>query len=250
MLLFALIACTAEPAPERVEELVVYGFANFDAPDRIGGVVSPLSTWVDDHVEELAAGYVVDALSADDLVAAGLLDADVEGILGALGAATYQVDVHEVARATSSPKRTEIYEATTSYRIVSEEGDRDCFLAGDCPRYTFTADEVSTVPVLGDSERRLTTEYQWLEGHDDVLALRQLAPEPTVFSSPLMEVDQQYGFVLLEPLPGGGTRRTEAFWVDARFLGASAPEGFTVSQAVGRMQDSADQIDAWIQGTR
>lgn len=248
MLLLLALACTAEPAPERIEDLVVYGFVNFDDPTRVDALVEPLSAWVDANGEGLEDGYGVASLTEADLRAAGVHDAEVDGILGALGVATYAVDVDDVAAAITSPERADIYAATTVFDVLDEEGDRACFLARTCPRYAFRAHEVTSVPLLGDSERELYTELAWVDAHPGVLAVRQLVPEPTVFAVPLLAVDQQYGFFVLEPGPQGGTRRAEAFWVDAKVIGLEVPEGYAVDQAVGRMQSSAAEIDAWYLG--
>lgn len=248
MLLLLALACVAEPAPERIEELVVEGFVHFDDTVRLASLVPPLSRWVDHNGEGLTAGFGVDALGAADLRAAGVADVDVDGILGALGVARYAVDPARVAEAITSPDREAIYAATTVFDVLDETGDRACFLAKACPTYAFSAHEVTSVPLLGASERVLHTALRWVPDTEGVLAVRQLVPEPTTFEVTLMAVDQQYGFIVLEPMSDGGTRRSEAFWVDAQVLGLEVPEGYAVQQAVSRMQSSAGEIDTYFLG--
>ncbi|MBW1879023.1 MAG: hypothetical protein JRJ84_11720, partial [Deltaproteobacteria bacterium] len=65
------------------------------------------------------------------------------------------------------------------------------------------------------------------------------------FSSNLMRVYQQYSFAMVY-VDGDGSRRMEAFWVDAEIIGMDVPEGFAVNQAIKQMHDSAELIDDFV----
>lgn len=247
-----LTACApAVEAPEDVESLMVFGFVHFDDDAHLEAMVDPVFAWLDTEGEQLTdEGYAVDLLTADDLADVGVPDPDTEGVIGALGAAAYRSDVDTVADGITHPEKDAIYEGTTAWTIVEEEGDRDCFLTRACRRYAFTAEEENRIPVLGRSWKTTTAHLRWVtppSGGPDVLAMRQLTPEPIDFGSPVLAVDQQYGFSMLRP-EADGTTRVEALWVDARVVGLELPEGWAVAQAVGRMQQSADDLDAFFAG--
>lgn len=250
VLLIPCIACTAVDAPEDVAEAMVFGFVNFERPGHVEAIVDPVDAWAASPDAAPGAGFSVDDLTGDDLEAVGLMPREGLTILGALGSAQYRADTVQIADGISSPKKAEIYEGTLRFDILDHDGDRACFLAGDCDAYTFVAEEEAAIPVLGTSVRTVTTELTWHEDEDGVrfLAMRQLVPEPTVFSSPVMDVLQQYGLTMFRPKPEGGTARIEALWVDAFVLGSSVPEGLAVSLSAGRMQKSADDLDLFFLG--
>lgn len=235
----------AVPAPDNIEALVVYGFTEFEREGALEEVSDKLFPWVDDNEEGLKQGFGVDALDSNHLSSAGVTNQGAERIVGALGSALYRVDPVRVADGISHPRKQDIYEGTTAWEIL-ESGDRDCFLAQSCDAYTFKARETADVPVAVSSIRVVTNEMRWVPdaAGDVMLAIRQLAPEPTDFQVKLMAVDQQYNFILVRPHEGG-SQRIEAIWVDAKVLGVAVPEGEAVRQAVSRMQKSADDIDAF-----
>lgn len=236
----------AVDAPDDVEGMAVFGFVHFQQPDHVDAVALPMFDWSLDEHEALADGYAVDALTADDLADVGVDEPDIQGIIGALGRATYVSDPVRVAEGVSHPHKDALYAGTLAFEVTAEDGDRDCFLARTCASYAYTAIETSTVPVLGQSVRTIRSELQWVDttAGAEVFAMRQLVPEPTDFTTPLLAIDQQYGFTLVRATDTG-SERLETFWVDAKVIGLELPEGFAVHQAVGRMQASADDLDAW-----
>lgn len=246
-------ACApAVEAPVDVADMMVFGFVGFEEPDHLEALVGPLFSWVDGATEQLDEdGYAVTSLGVEDLAAVGVSSADVTGVIGALGTARYVIGLDEVAAGITHPHKDEIYEGTTAWTVTAEDGDRDCFLRRACDHYAFVADEENRVPVLGASWKTTDAQVRWVqpeEGGAAVLALRQLTPDPIEFASPILAIDQQYGFTMLREEPDGGVLRVEAFWVDARVLNLELPEGFAVAQAVRRMQASAADMDAYFLG--
>lgn len=246
----ALAGCApAVQAPDTIEEMVVFAFARFDDPPALGAVAPEIRAWADTHETDAADGFAVAQLAPGDLEAAGVRAPDVDDLLGALGIADYRAPLDVVVDAITSPDRASIYPNTESFGVSEVDGDRTCFLAGDCLSYAFTSTETTRVPLLGRSDRVVRNALRWVDDEAGVrwLVMRQVAPDGVSFRAevPLMAIDQQYGVVVLGPRPDGGVRRVEAFWVEARVLGADVPEGFAVQLTVRQFQDSADAIDAW-----
>lgn len=242
-LLLASAGCVVVDAPETLEELVVFGFVHFDEDEAFlratGDNLIPLA---EEHLDELRDGYYVDLLDADDLGAAGVEAPDVTGIIGALGAADYRHSVRDVTWVVTREDKAELFDTVVSYSILEEEGDRDCFLDGHCRRYSVTATEVNTIPILGQAETTQYRQYRWVRLSDgrQVIFSRGINPDGVELSSDILEVDQQYSFYCSYPAPEDA-RRLDALWVDARFLGAELPEAFAVDQAVSEMQAGADR---------
>ena len=240
-------ACQVVDAPESIEELVVFGFEHFDDDasflEAMGRNLFPL---VDEHLEELAEGYHVDALDETHLAAAGVDSPDAVSIIGALGTAHYVHELEPVLCGVLYPDKVEIFDNYLQYD-VSHDGDLGCFLGGECERYGSLAEQIVEVPVLGEATQTVRRDARWIEprGEPPFVVIRSLAPDPIEFTTTLMAVDQQYALVVLQPL-GVGTRRIETFWVETRFLGIDVPEYFAVTTAVTEMQDQADRIDTWL----
>ncbi len=259
VLLSLVLGCRpAVQAPTDIEAMMAFGFVHFDDPDHLEAMVDGAFTWLEDErarAREAGTpstvddeGYAVDQLTPADLEAAGVPGVDVDGIVGALGAVSYVIEAPLVAAGITHPDKGAIYEGTEQWEILSSEGSREDFLRGESDRYAFVASEVSRIPLLGTATRTTESALRWVVGDASgarFLAMRQLDPDPTDFTTPLLAVDQQYGLTLLADAPDGGTLRLEAIWVDARVLGAELPEGFAVRQAVGRMAKSAADMDAY-----
>jgi len=235
--------CVVVHAPDTLEELVVFAFVHFDEDEAYlratGDNLLPLA---EGHLEELREGYYVDLLDGEDLDGAGVDSPDVDGIIGALGAADYRHGLDDVLWINTHPDKAEIYDSVVSYQASDEDGDRDCFLERSCRSYSYTVDEVVTAPIVGDATQRYRREFRWVELSDgmEVLFSRALNPDGIELSTEVIEVDQQYSVYCMYP-SGDFGRRLESFWVDARFLGAEIPEAFAVDRAVSEMQDSADR---------
>ncbi len=244
-----LVGCKVIDAPENVEELVVYGFVHFDDDiDYLEAVGEKLFPAVEDLDEELEEGYFVDLLTAEDLEQAGVEAPDTEGIIGALGRSVYGYDLVPVACGIAWPDKanTEAYASYVEYAF-EDDGNRDCFMAGECEWYEHSASQVIEIPILGEATQTFERAFRWVEPRDGVpwIAVRLLSPTPIDFNTQILAVDQQYSFFALYP-DGGTTSRVEAFWVEARALGFELPESFAVTNAVNEMQDQADQVDAFL----
>lgn len=247
-----LLGACAPPvqAPERAEDMMVFGFVNFDEPGLVELLVDPLTAWAPDHLDQLTEGYEITALNAEDVASAGVPGVDADNILGAMGRAEYSVDPVKVAYGISYPHHEEIDENTLEYEVTDTEGDLDCFLDQRCDRFAYHAHEVAKIPLLGQSTRTYHQQMRWLDvtdGTGPVLAVRQIGATPIEFKlKGILEVDQQYGFTLIYPT-AEGARRIEAFWIDARILGdLNIPPGFAVRQAANAMSSTADAFDVWI----
>ena len=248
-ILLLLGGCKVVDAPETLEALVVFGFVHFD--DDIAyleAVGEGLFPEVEAHADELAEGYFVDLLTADDLALAGVEAAQTEGIIGALGRAEYTNGLDPVLCGMTWPDKANT-EAFGSYRSfeVEDDGNLACFLARECDRYDTVATQTVDASILGEATQSFQRSFRWVEpaDGDPYVVSRLLAPEPIAFSTEILAVDQQYSFVVLHS-DGGHTRRIETFWVEARALGFELPEGYAVSSAVKTMQNQADEIDAFI----
>lgn len=244
-----LSACKVVDAPDALEELVVYGFVHFDDDiDYLEAVGEKLIPAVEGLDEELTEGYYVDLLTADDLALAGVESPETEGIIGALGRSEYTHAIEQALCGMSWPDKanSESFGSFLDYQL-EDDGNLDCFLAGDCERYDTSASQTVEVPFLGEATQSFERSFRWVEPRDGepYVVSRLLAPEPIEFSTEILAVDQQYSFVLLYP-DGSGTRRIESFWVEARALGFELPESFAVTNAASTMQTQADEIDAFL----
>jgi hypothetical protein len=243
--------CKVVDAPDALEELVVFGFVHYDEDiEYLEAVGEKLFPGVEGLDAELEEGYYVDLLTADDLAQAGVEDPETEGIIGALGRSVYTNDLIPVVCGISwlDKSTAQAYENYSSYE-AQDDGNRDCFLAGECERYDQTASQVIEIPILGEATQTFQRSFRWVYPDDGEpwIASRLLSPQPIEFTTEILAVDQQYSFFALYP-DGGVTSRVEAFWVEARALGFEMPETFAVANAVTEMQTSADRVDAFLDG--
>ena len=239
--------CKVVEAPDTIEELVVFGFEHFaDDAEYLEAMGTNLFPLIEEELEGLDTGFHVDSLEASHLEAAGVEAADVTAIIGALGAVEYQHDLDEVLCAVTYEEKMEIFNHFVEYNVVRQT-DVDCFLEHTCDSFTVTYYQIVTVTLLGDSTQTVTRTFRWVEAEDGsfYVVSRGLSPDPVEFNTTIMEVDQQYDLSILQPVDGE-IRRTDAFWVEARFLGADLPEYFVVDTAVDTMRDHAETIDTFI----
>lgn len=249
MLVLLLIGCNVVDAPEDLEALMVYGFDNFDRDEEfLAATGTNLFPLVDAQFEAVAEGYRVNSLTSDNLVSAGIETTDVSSILGAMGAANYRHPIAEIlVPVLADEERVEMFEQIKAYTVDSETGDRECFIAGDCDRYDFTATQTVAVPLLGDSTQTFDAGYRWIhpdEG-DAFVVIRTLSPGGVAFDTDIMIVNQQYGLAVMFPFEGNA-RRVEAFWVDADIIGMDVPEYYAVEQAAKSMAEQAERVDDWL----
>jgi hypothetical protein len=239
-------------APDDLEELVVYSFVNFDNEDAevLVAAEANIIPEVNTHEDEMAEGFLVNSLTAADLEAVGVTDPDVTEIVGALGVVDYRHSLDEVLGPITSENKDQIFDNFLEFEIL-EQGDRDCFLSGECERFDQKIHEVTNVQLIGDADRTYTNSLRWLNGEETPRAvmIRQLNPDPVEFegSALNMTVFQQYSFVLLYE-EGGHARRVEAFWVDFELVGMNVPDNFAVANSVNQMAAQAEKIDAYLDG--
>jgi hypothetical protein len=252
-LLVALLlsGCKVVDAPDSLEELVVFGFVHFDEDaSYLEAMGEKLLPAVEEHEDELAEGYYVDLLTAEDLATAGVEEPETEGIIGALGRSAYQHAMVPVVCGITWPDKdeTQAYDNYLDYELI-DDGNRDCFLAGECDRYDHSATQIIDVPILGESTQTMERSFRWVRPAEGEawIASKLLSPTPVEFTTSILAVDQQYSFFALYP-DGDIARRVEAFWVEARALGAELPEAFAVDMAVGEMQTQADRVDEFLAG--
>jgi hypothetical protein len=245
MLLLAAAGCEVVDAPEDIEELVTWGFEHFQEQEEyMVAMGDNLLPQIDERFDEVSEGWRVDNLADRHLEAAGVESPDTVSIVGALGAVDYEHELHDVICLVHHPQKDELWpDYYVSYE-VTEDTDRGCFLAGDCDDYEAVVEQSVEVPFLGLSTQTLTRQVRWIHPDDGeaYVVERVLSPTPVVFDTEILEVDQQYSFVLLVP-HGTGTRRVETFWVEARFLDAEVPDYFAVENAVSSMHSQVDRID-------
>lgn len=242
-----LSACQVVEAPDALEDLVVYGFRYYDDGELyLEATHEKLTPEVDAHLDQLAEGYLVSDLAADDLAASGIEGADVDNIIGALASVTYTHGLQEVVEVLTRADKAEVFDDTLVYEVLETTG-RACFVERTCDTLDVRVHEVTTVSLLGEAERTFDMSYRWVEAPDgsQVVYQRTLNPAPITFSSNLIKVHQQYQLVALYP-DGAGARRVEAFWVDAEVVGIDLPESLAISTTVNTLEDQAAAVDAFL----
>lgn len=242
--------CTVVDAPQTLEELVVFGFVHFDESEAfLRATADNLIPLAEEHLEELQDGYYVDLLTTEDLEATGVESPEIEGIIGALGSADFRYPVLDVIQLQTRADKADLYDNIDEYIIDEIDGDLDCFLDGHCRKIAMTLTEVTVLPVIGAASSTHLRELRWVRITDgrEVLCSRGLNPAGIEFTTPIIEVRQQYSFYCSYPAPINA-RRLEALWVDAYLLGADIPIAWAVDQVVGEMQANADRVSDLLDG--
>lgn len=246
---FALQGCKVVDAPDSLEEVMVYAFTNYDESDSyLEAAEENLLALVATQEAELATGYRVNDLTAENLAAAGVDAGDLEGIIGAMGLVDYTSAIDDVVEAVSATNKSERWPDNFDTFEVTDSSDRPCFLAGDCDRLDQTVHEVANlVAPVNSAERTYDVSFRWIQAADQPQAvfIRQLSPDPVNVGWDAMAIHQQYSLVMLWQ-DGNATRRVEAFWVDAEFIGIDIPDTFAVDSAVSQMGKQAENVDNWI----
>jgi hypothetical protein len=244
-LLLALgCGCTVVDAPETLEELVVFGFVHFDESEAfLRATADNLIPLAEENLEELQDGYYVDLLTAEDLEATGVDAPEIEGIVGALGSADFRYPVLDVIRLQTRADKADLYDNIDEYIIDDLDGDLECFLDGHCRKIAMTLTEVTVLPLVGAASSTHRRELRWVRLTDgrEVICSRGLNARGIEFSTPIIEVRQQYSFYCSYPAPINA-RRLEALWVDAYLLGADIPIAWAVDLVVSEMQANADRV--------
>lgn len=252
-LLLLSTGCQATRAPEAWEDLVVYGFVEYEGRETaLRDLFDGAVTTADANPEAFAEGYAVTALGTDSLEEAGVVGLPAfEGappaILGASAATAMRADFDAVIEVVTSDRLEEVYGLTVQYDAENTT-DRDCFLAGDCDTFQFDGYRVNT-SFFGETRQSFVRQFRRVEADDGtpVVVQRTLSPTGMEIDSALFRVHQHYDLSLLWP-GDSGTRRIETFWVQAEIIGADVPETVALSQAVRAMHQSAEELDAYLLG--
>ncbi|MCA9569239.1 MAG: hypothetical protein KC656_15425 [Myxococcales bacterium] len=247
-LLALLGGCRVIDAPDNLEELMVFAFDGFEDERVMRASVDELLPLVDENLAELEDGYLIDQLTVEDLASIGVEVESTENITGAMGRVPYRHGVDDVMQVVTAENKDEIMDHIEAFEVV-DQTDRECFFAHTCATYTQEVRETARVAILGASERHYTHTARWIDHPElgPIAAIRALSPEPIEFTSGLARVDQQYGLAFVVP-EGDAAVRIEAFWVDAVALGIQLPDGFAVNTAVNQMANTAEMIDAILDG--
>lgn len=241
--------CRVVDAPDNLEDLMVFTFAHFDDDDAFlieaGEALQPL---VVQHIDDLSGGYRINNPTEDDLVQAGVPEPDLTHIIGALGQADYRHDIDTVLEVLTHPAKDQIFDDYTHFDLL-DSSNRACFLSRECETYEIRVEQTLKIPLLGQSDATYTQVYRHVEGPDGLpyVFSRVVNPEGVTFSSAIVDVDQQYQVYAMYP-HAGGTRRVEAYWVEAQFVGLEIPDSVAVDQFASSLDNWAEQIDGYIDG--
>lgn len=247
-LMGTLVACHVVDAPADLQDLEVYGFVHYgERAEYLAATASGIEPLAATYDAQLREGYRVTDLTADDLALAGVEAEISSSVVGMAGRVDMTSDVTQLADTWTSPHLDEVLEVTLAYEVLAEEGERDCFVAGDCETYAVDGWRQNDMGLFGTSEQSFRREFRWTVTGDDVpaLAIRELCPEPSDISSGLLAVHQQYSFSLMFP-DADGTVRVDAFWIDAEAIGIEVPDGLALQMAVQAMQRTAEDVDAYV----
>ena len=248
--LLLLLACKPPEAPDTIEEMMVYGFTNLEDDEAILALADKLIPWMQDNRAELEEGYQVQDLSVEDLAAAGIEDAQVDGVIGAAVGLYYAFPVDDIAFGLTYPEQTEIFEKYLSYERL-EETDRACFLDRSCPEHTCLNDVHIDfgAGIEGWNHWTQTLRRVDSEAWGELMVRRVLGPDPSEFSVDWLEVPQQHGFSFVYN-EAGAAIRVQTVWVEGRIVGADVPETFALSLGMNGMRKSAEDLDAWLAENR
>ena len=133
--LLLLMACAhqREPAPEDVDGLSRWLFANYDDPELLGEGMANLAPWLvaDAGSETSQDGYVLSDFTAEELIAVTYPDRDLTAMVGVAVPGVSPFDV--VDHAGLIVLADQIWNEPTSYEVydrVLTEGDGAAFAAG------------------------------------------------------------------------------------------------------------------------
>jgi hypothetical protein len=243
-----LSGCRVVDAPTSLQELAVYGFVHFDSDKgEPEAAVEGLQREFGSLQEDLGEGLRVNSLATEDLEIIGVDQELTEGVLGSAATVRMASSLDDAARAWSHPHLDEILEATLEFEILSEDGERTCFLSRECETYVYDGSRLLDMKLLGTATQEFRREFRWVEDSDDerLLTVRELAPAGAEISSGLVAVHQQYSYTVFWG-EGDGTQRLEFFWIEAEAVGLDLPDAFALDLAVDSMKETAEQLDAWI----
>ncbi len=94
--------------PDSVEEMVVFAFREFATEGAVELVANDVHAWTDAHEEDAREGWFVADLTPEDLADVEGVAGPLDGLIGALGLATYRSDLDPVLEAITSPDKATI----------------------------------------------------------------------------------------------------------------------------------------------
>jgi hypothetical protein len=246
-LLVLVTGCKAVDAPERLEELVVFGFVHhLDDEAFPRAAAEGIDALRVEHAAALIDGLRVDDLGQEDLDEAGVETTVQKGIVGVAATSEYASSLDQIAVAWTWPDMSEVLQSTLDYRIDHRDGDRDCFVAQDCDQYAIDAWRVTDAGLFGDATSEFRREFRWVPSDaGTVLAVRDLVPEKVEMSGGVVAIHQQFAYTLWFPA-GSGTQRFDAFWVDAEVIGLDVPDTFAIDLAVSSLGKAAEDVDRFV----
>lgn len=245
-----LLGCGPTQAPLDIEEMLTYGFVQYDERlDRgLRDLGENLIPWVNAHFEEAEAGYTVGSLTAEHLADVGIERELEAGIVGAVIGIDYDISMDTFAWALAHPNQTEIFPAYLEAERTTED-DLDCFRSRECT--WFRAHDVlhtSLVESLGwEAWSEMDVNLRWLTLADGtpVIAHWNFVPDPITLNTDLFEINQQYAFTYSWEREDGQVRRAQAIWVDGQVLVDDVAEDFMLSVGITGIIAAASDLEAW-----
>ena len=239
--------CKVEDAPERLEQLMVFGFQHFeDHRAQQVEIRETLEPEVELDWDELNQGFRIDTLSAEDLEDAGIEGADVSHIIGAVGGGQYRYPLQEVLEAITEPAREQHYDHVVGWELLEQSGYA-CFLEDRCQRYRWRARETVKAGILGEVTHTFDGVLRRFEDDqgEPFAVGRILSPERAEMTTNVVKLHQQFSYFVLYPHEGV-TRRVEAFWIEAEVIGIDIPDAFAVDQFAAGVARQIERVDAYL----
>lgn len=245
LLLLVASGCKVVDAPDTLEDVVVYGFEHYDEedPEYLVATHMEMEPLVEANLDALDEGYRVSNLTSEHLEAAGIEDAEVAEIIGAMGVADYTHGLDDVVAIVTHEHKDELFDNLLAYEVTAGT-DRECFLSRECLTLEQDVVETAEIALLGEATRSFHLSFRWVELEDGtwVVFNQSLCPDEIEFSTNIARIYQQYAFVAMYP-NGDTARRVESFWVDAEVIGMDVPDTFAVDNAVSQMKSTAEKVD-------
>ena len=250
--IFSIGACVP-PAPDSIEEMMNYTFANFDQePQLVQTVLDNLLPFLDRNVEDAVEGWAVNSLSENELGAAGVDGKDVTDIIGASAMASYRSDMDTVVSGVTAHNKDEIQGKIELFNLLSEDGERDCLLSGECESYGLTANQTTLLSAFLNIRvnQDINYQYRWIDYNDSrIFLLRMLNPTGGVFDPEwIAKLHQQYSIAVIFEDDEGVLHRMESFWVDTEISeDMDLDPNFVVSEAIRSIHDNTAELDDYFE---
>ena len=231
---------------------MVYGFIHFNDEDpealvALGDVIIP---WLENNLAELEDGYEISSMTADDLSEAGVSASTNASILGV--AVGYDYTAGDLGRFTEAlvwEDQEDVFSHFVEFdREVTAGGD--CFTALECERYG-ASDSLHAEIALGIefwSDYNIAMRHLTLSDGRPAMLHQLVGPDPTEFSTEIINVYQQYGFSFLYNNDSNQARRVQALWADGELLNSDAAEGSYLALSITTMKGANEDVNTWMLG--